>query len=195
MPQIKLEYLFESEDELRAHLGGKTRAVAEITPTAPPAADPSEITPNAAEPELDVDGMPWDGDYHASTKTKNSDGTWKARQGKAQEAKDARAAFKAQGGTEEPPAPSTLPGATKAPATSELPGVAALPADAPEPVSWDRMVEKITGMLSREMLTSEKMMELYSKHGGENPVEVLETNETARAALFAELCEIEPELS
>lgn len=198
MAKIELKYLFETEDELRAHLGGEIRTVeAPVTPEAqdePPAATQESREADAIADYVDADGMPWNEEYHASTKTKNADGTWKARQGKAQAAKDARAAFKAQGGDVEAPAAATLPGAEETKAAPSLPGADALPADAPEPVSWDQMVEKITGMSGRGVLSQEKMMDLYKTHGGDNPVETLEVNESARAALFADLLKIEPEL-
>lgn len=47
--------------------------VASATPPAP-AASP-------ATPDRDVNGLPWDGRIHASTKVRNADGSWRAKRG------------------------------------------------------------------------------------------------------------------
>lgn len=189
MPSIELKYTFKSEEELRLHLGSTT---IEKVDNDLEVADESvtERQETTEEAEVDSDGMPWNEEYHSGSKGKNADGTWKARQGKAQAAKDARAAFKAGGGDVDAPEVET----EEVKSVPTLPGVAALPEDAPAPVTWERMIEKITGMMERGLLAQPKMMDLYSKHGGDDPVTVLEINETARAALFADLLTIEPEL-
>lgn len=185
MPSIELKYTFESEEELRNHLGAETRAV-ETPATPTPVATPAEPV---AEPEqrsdadVDSDGMPYNPAVHTETRATNADGTWKARRGKADEAKEARAAFKAGGGNEE--APADLPGTTDE--TPTLPGAEALPADAPAPVSFDEMATKASEALNSGKISQPDLMALYAKHGGVNAVQELQTNETARAALVADL--------
>lgn len=55
-------------------------------PTPPPAGAPS-IPPPPSGVDVDTDGLPWDARIHASTKTKNADGRWKAKKGVAAELK------------------------------------------------------------------------------------------------------------
>ena len=190
MPSIELKYTFESEEELRAHLGGETRTVATPTPTPTPPAttqgasevDATDGDEQRNDAEVDSENMPYNPAVHTETRAVNADGTWKARRGKADEAKQAREAFKAGGGAEE--APAELPGAN---ATPSLPGVDALPADAPKPVSFEEMSAKAAAALNSGAISQPDLMKLYAKHGGENPVATLQTNETARAALVADL--------
>ena len=80
-----------------------------------------------------------------------------------------------------------------------MPGMPGMPADAPEPISLDAVMDKVKGMLARGSITGEGATGLYKKvcgtaNGGE-VYKMLQTNETMRAALYAELCAIEPELS
>ena len=204
--KLQLTYQFDSEDELRAHLGGEARTVAPA-----PVAETAEQETRSAEPEtdtavspdaLDADGMPYDAMVHADPPSFTADGLWRAKRGKAEEAKNARAAFKARGGNVA--APADLP-ADPAPALTMpgMPGMpsakAALPADAPEPIGLDRVIEKISGMITRGKITEQTLVGLYTKHSGvADPAasfSVFNTNETARANLFGDLCQIEPELS
>lgn len=216
--KLQLTYQFDSEDELRAHLGGETRTVAE-TPatTAIMATEDRTIAVEeihlgrTAEPEveaaqsadaLDGDGMPYDAAVHSDPPSFTADGLWRAKRGKGEEAKAARAAFKARGGAVAAPvdlptaaAPAlTLPGMPGMPTT-----VVGLPADAPEPIGLDRVIEKISGMMTRNRITEQTLAGLYQKHSGvADPAasfHVFNTNESARANLFGDLCQIEPELS
>lgn len=194
MPHVELKYIFETEQELREHLAVETRAVA--VPSAPepePVAAPSEPEPVAApEPtrdDTDGDGMPYNADFHADPPSTTADGLWRAKRGKADEAKAARAAFKAGGGDITPPP------APEEPVT--MPGAATLPDDAPEPIDLGRVIEKITGMIKRQAVSESDLAPMYAKHSGvtaEQSFGVFQTNETARANLFAALCEIEPEM-
>ena len=196
MTKIHLTYEFDNEDELRAHLADETR----VAPTAPAtrAADPAPAEPTpapAVEPEpqtetrgadeTDKDGMPYDGEIHSDPPAFTSDGLWRAKRGKADEAKAARAAFKAKGGDVTPPAaPSAMPGAM--PST--------LPDDAPAPVSLDRLIEKINVMITRGAADEATLTDLYAKHSGVSAAEsfgVFQTNETARANLYAALDALE----
>lgn len=65
--------------------GEHTEQTSAPTPPPPPATGgQSEAPPPPAgkeEPELDVDGLPWDERIHASTKKKTQDGRWKKKRG------------------------------------------------------------------------------------------------------------------
>lgn len=210
--KLQLTYHFENEDELRSHLGGEVRAsaplspVAAVAPVAPVVAEAAPVAEAVEDvrsaTDLDGDGMPYDAAVHANPPSMTEDGLWRAKRGKADEAKAARAAFKAKGGNVA--APVGLPtAAVVAPAAAALPGMpgmpSALPADAPEPISLDRVIEKITGMLTRNKLSEQVLAGLYQKHSGvADPAAsfgVFNSNESARANLFGELCTIEPEFA
>lgn len=216
--KVQLTYYFDNDSEVRAHL----ERGAALAPVAAPeslhaemgqeirAAQPETAQPEtrAAEPEvetaqsadaLDGDGMPYDAAVHSDPPSFTADGMWRAKRGKGDEAKAARAAFKARGGNIE--APADLP-TEPAPALA-MPGMpvvkAALPVDAPEPIGLDRVIEKISGMITRGLISEQTLAGLYTKHSGAaDPAAsfaVFNTNETARANLFGDLCQIEPELS
>lgn len=223
--KLQLTYHFETEEELRAHLGGETRTAPAAAPVAAapiPAAAPVAAAPiPAAAPvaiadesgtvsrdALDGDGMPYDESVHSDPPSFTSDGLWRAKRGKAEEAKAARAAFKARGGAVAAPAdlPAAAPIAAPTVAPAGMPGMpvaaaapTALPVDAPEPISLDRVIEKITGMINRGTLGEQTLAGLYAKHSGvADPAasfNVFNTNESARAHLFADLCNIEPEMA
>lgn len=214
--KVQLTYYFDNEDEVRAHLTGEARAagspVAErgreyLASQETIAVEEIHIG-RAAEPEvetaqsadaLDGDGMPYDAAVHSDPPSFTADGMWRAKRGKGDEAKAARAAFKARGGNVA--APVDLP-TEPAPALA-MPGMpvvkAALPVDAPEPIGLDRVIEKISGMITRGLINEQTLAGLYTKHSGAaDPAAsfaVFNTNETARANLFGDLCQIEPELS
>ena len=201
MPKMIVTMEFDDEDALRAYLGAETRS--EPSPTlgpvdpenspeiAPvePAPEPVEPAPVEPEPETteDVDGMPWDAEVHAESRALNDDGTWRAKRGKAEEAKKARAAFKAGGGAVEAPEPAKrmMPGLTAA----DIPGG---DEDEDAPVTYDTLYGKTTSMMERGIIDPPAIIGLYKKVGITDP-NVLDTNETLRAALYAELCAIEPE--
>ena len=195
--KLQLTYHFEDEAELRAHLGTETRALSVETPVetveeqAAPVEAPAE---ERTASDVDADGMPYDAAVHSDPPSTTADGLWRAKRGKGDEAKAARAAFKAAGGDMEAP--------TDLPATPSMPGMpgvaAALPADAPAPITLDRVIEKITGMMERAQIDEAGLATLYAKHSGLSDPQasfgVFNTNESARANLYADLCEIEPEL-
>ena len=216
--KLQLTYQFDSEDELRAHLGGETRTVAETPATTAIMATEARTIAveeihlgRAAEPEveaaqsadaLDGDGMPYDAAVHSDPPSFTADGLWRAKRGKGEEAKAARAAFKARGGNVEAPAdlPTEPAPALAMPGMPGMPSAkSALPADAPEPIGLDRVIEKISGMITRGQINEQTLAGLYTKHSGANDpaasFAVFNTNETARANLFGDLCQIDPELS
>lgn len=180
---------------------GTTTTPATTTPTQAIQTTPeARVDPNAAAdtPDLDSNGMSWNAEIHTSTKTLNADGSWKAARGKADEAKAAVSAFKAGGGNVT--APETAPAAgmpTGMPAAGGMPGAApaADTRDMAPPVTQATLEEKIIGMMGRGQLAQDKYAELLTKHGIDlaDPSAVLSTNETLRAALYADCCEIEPE--
>lgn len=186
--KIHVTYEFENEDEMRAHIGGETRAASavvasqDVTPAAPAPAE-TEVTA-----ERDGDGMAWNPDYHSTPKSFTEDGMWRSKRGKADEAKAARAAFKAAGGVVAAPAMPGMPTATVMPT---------MPVSAPilpPPVPFERLVGKITGMMTRGALSGESIAALYAKVGATSGAQ-FETNESLRAALFTELCAVEPEVA
>lgn len=205
---------FECDDaaEARAFLdmmetrdnGGVTFVAGAVTQDPDPAI--STQPENRVNPgQLDVHGMPWNEAYHSTARTINADGSYKALKGKATECKAAVAAFKAAGGNQPAPAadtftvqtgiPASLPGAT-APAAG-LPGAIRTEDMAP-PVSQAQLEEKMIGMINRGLLDPASTYgELLDRHGVDrgDPAAVLSTNETLRAAVFADCCTIEPEMA
>lgn len=203
MPKVHVTYEFEDEEAMRAHFAGATsaapvRAAALMTgtPTAPtPAADDGTLTATTefvqSRMQVDGDGMPYDPDLHSSPASLKDDGTWRVKRGKAREEAEARAAFKAAGGDEEPPA--NLPSEPAAVAPT-LPGADALPEPMAPPVSFEKLAQKLSGLLQTGKLSRERMSALYAQHGGTDPANTLAADETARAALYADLVQIEPDL-
>lgn len=189
---IELKYHFESEQELRDHLALESRdTVVNVTTTAPADRTAPADTPSN-DGDVDSDGMPYDDALHSGNRGVNADGTWTARKGMAQQAKDARAAFKAGGGNVGAPEvaeePAGMPGMPGMPGTK----TDTLPADAPEPVSLDQLITKSSGMITRGKIDHDGIGELYKKLEIVD-ANVFATNESLRAAMFTELCAIEPE--
>jgi len=208
---------------------------APVTPPSPApveaaAAAPAPVSNTAPQPAADVDddGMPYDPEIHASTKTKTQDGKWKSRPGKADEAKAAREAFLSAGGNVTPPTnlPDTpvaeaaaapapqetpaagAPGATAgdvvqmpgvapaAPAAMQMPGVAPA-APAPADVTFDMLAEKLMGMIRRKTLDqTTKYPALLDELSipRSDPNAALQNDPALRVALYAKLCEIEPDM-
>lgn len=195
MTKIVLSYNFETEQELRDHLAGASRA--EAPATAVREAEPEDVTPAGEVPvtaDVDGDGMPYDIRVHSDPRSFSADGLWRAKRGQAEAAKAARAAFKAQGGTVVAPVIAAAPAAPVMPGMPVAAGLPGMPVAAPDPITYDRLFEKVTGMITRAAIKPEQFGPLYAKCGITDPT-VLETNESLRAALFGELCAIEPELA
>mgnify|MGYP000258131112 CR=1 FL=1 len=203
MAKITVTYEFDSEDDVRAHFGGLTRAAAPVTVTAPPAAEVTEAATaaaldaieaaRAAEPEVtatvDSDGMPYDAEVHAEPKSFTSAGTWRAKRGKATEADKRRAEFKATGGAVTPPtvapvAPATMPGLP-----GGLPGAA--PVARAEPVSYEVLFAKYAALSERGLVDAEQMTLWYGEFGIDPTT--FGTNESARAAIYGALLRVEAE--
>jgi len=200
MPKVHVTYEFDSEEEMRAHFGAEAqvRSVVAGADEVRPNVSVSVAEDDAEQPtrnDVDAEGMPYDESVHSDPPSFTAKGLWRAQRGKADEANAARAAWKAKGGDVTPPepvaeAPDALPG---------LPGITDVAAETPEPISLDRVFEKINGMLSRSKVDSKTLENMYATATGVTGVPaqigVLNTNETARATLFSALCEIEPELA
>ena len=147
--------------------------------------DPNET------PTVDCHGMPWNPEIHASTKNLNADGSWKAARGKADEAKQAIVDF------EKAQVAETEAAQTEAKPTGGMPGGmpgAAKTMPAPDPeipprvIEFAELTERFIGMMESGKITDYQVP--YKAAGVTNPDE-LETNESLRAALWAELDKIE----
>lgn len=198
--KLQLTYTFETEDELRAHLGAEP-----ATPAAPePARQPETHSPSVAQREdddaptvndVDADGMPYDASVHSDPPQFTAKGIWRAQRGKADEAQAARNAWKAGGGNVTP-APAALPGGEpETTAPPALPGADT----APEPVTYDDFVAKAAEMLGDGSIDQERLAAIYTDATGVSGTrdeivkgagEVLFTNETARAKAYAALCAV-----
>lgn len=156
------------------------------TPAPAPAAAPAPAKgADEGDAAVDADGMPYDPEVHAATRTMTADGLWKAMRGKAAEAKAARAAFKAQGGNETAPATTGLPGAGEEKGETGLPGAENLPTD--DPVSLETAVEIAQKALADTVIDTPGLLALYSEITGKADANeafaVFQTDETARARL------------
>lgn len=174
--KYQITYSFDTEEELRAHLGGgTTRAAAPA-----PADEPADVTVDRSA--LDGDQMPYDADVHSDPPSFTADGLWRAKRGKKEAADAARAAFKARG------AAVVAPVIAAAPAAPVMPALG-IPAAAPvrqAPVTYEALIEKFTEVNNRGALDAAKIGEVYARLGITD-VAVFETNESMRAAMLAEL--------
>lgn len=181
--KIHVTYEFDSEDELRAHFGVDRAA------NAPSAAPEPTVSADA----LDADGMPYDGAVHADPPSHTADGRWRAKRGKADEAKAAREAFLAKGGAVTPPAdlPPEPPLASPVAVSGVpgIPGMAALPPSAPEPVTIERLYAAISEAMTANPALD--MRAVYQEYAGTTDMaalgNVLNTNESVRAAIMRHL--------
>lgn len=148
------------------------------SPTEALAAIGAPLTPT----DTDKHGMPWNGDYHAKTKTKNADGSWKALRGHTDEAKAAIVAFtsgEAPVTTAEAPAPAGMPGMPGA--TVEVPR---------DPVSYEEASQKFMAMITDGTVTD--FNTVYAAIGIKvDQAAELETNESLRVKLMDHLESLE----
>ncbi len=184
MQKITLSYNFESEDELRAHLGGETRTDAVVVGSTSPVAVTTAPEAVLSTDAVDADGMRYNADIHANPPTVTADGLWRARKGKAEAATAARAAFKAAGGTVVAPViATTMPGIAP---ISAMPG---LPTTAPvrqEPVTMEQVSAKAAEVIANGKANEQTFGAIYAKLGVTD-VNVFATNESLRAAMLAEM--------
>lgn len=197
MPKHHLTLEFDTETDLRAYLDARASNTAAVTApvVAPePEEEPATTTDRSA---LDKDGMPYDETIHADPPSLTAKGEWRAKRGKTDEAKQAKSAFLAKGGTVEPPAdlppappsvPSVpgVPGVSVAPPT--IPGMDALPPSAPESVTTEKLFEAITDVMTRGKIDGAAMQAVYQEYAGTidgvQLLGVLNTNETVRANIY-----------
>lgn len=198
MPPINVTYSFENEEEMRSWLNRSANApVAESADTDDDEPTRAE-TPGADEPtrdDTDADGMPYDESVHSDPPSFTADGLWRARRGKADEAKAARAAFKAGGGNEEPPADIQT-------RTADIPGMAMPGATAPvaetaAPVTLEDAMAKAAAALADGKIDRGQLIGIYKQTTGVDDADpdavaraayaVYQVNETARANLVAAL--------
>ena len=195
------EEVRDALDKLTGRADTTTTTVTTAAPSTPAPAPTVEETKTAPTEGGTVDsiGMPYDDDIHASPPSFKSDGTWKVARGKAEEAKTAVAAFKASGGNitppviEQPTAPTNMPVAETKSETTGMPGVA--PTPPVEIVALDTVMAKWTDLMESGALSAERATEICVKITGSTDAKThyptFQTNETARAALYAELNAIE----
>lgn len=191
MNSLAATFYFDTPEELADFLSLVTESGADVGEAAGDRA--------AAEPvitdDTDKDGMPYNDAYHATPKSQTADGLWRAKRGKSTEANNARAAFKAAGGAVTAVAmPVVAAAAAPVVMPGMPPGMPAVAARAPEPISYDKLIDKTVGMMNRSKIDSDGVMRLYGVIGLVDPA-VLETNESMRAALYSKLAEIEPDLA
>ena len=140
--------------------------------------------------EVDSEGMPYNAEYHASPPQFVKDGTWRAKRGKTEEAKAARAEFKASGG--DFVAPEAVE-ETEVREVTQMPGTELIPTR--DPVSFDQVFGKITAMLESNIIDGDRCGKLYEETAGtsegQKAASIYQSNETARAALWDKLVEIE----
>ena len=121
------------------------------------------VAPEAPAPatssETDIHGMTHDENIHSSPPAKNGDGSWRAKRGQKKEYEAAVAAHKAKqtanAGQAMVPDPAPLGMTVGAGGTVSMPGMPAAPAPQtpPEPVSYEEMARRFTGMMESEVIT------------------------------------------
>ena len=179
----------------------KERGAVEIADTSPEGPKPTG--------ETDARGVIWDARFHASTKNTNQDGSWKARRNMTAEEKSDAAAYESAFTNPAPaaaePEPVTddsqipaflqkpaaaapvVPSAPTPPAAPAAPVVAPTPA----PVTYDALIAKFTAVQADPKVGSEKLManlaRIYEAAGCSADGSSLQTNETQRAVVMAEL--------
>ena len=175
--------LFQSET---AVIGTPTETAATETMTL---VNVANTINDATGVELDSNGMPWNGDYHASTKTKTTDGSWKCRQGKKDELAAAIAAHNAGavadvGATMTAgiPAPAAAAGMPSPAAAAGMPSpAAAAPATPPTPISYATMSARFVGKMESGQVSNFEIV--YQDLAID--FNDLETNQTSIARLSA----------
>lgn len=179
MSKLQLTYTFENEDELRAHLGGVTRS----EPVEQMDEETGEIK------TVDADGFAYDPELHTEARSVTAAGLWKAKRGKAEAEAAARAAFKSAGATTAEVAPVV----DAMPVEAAIPTIPGLPAAAVEraPVTLEALIQRLQAGMSAGKIgpNGAPLADLYARAGSPDP-NAYATNETLRAALWAELDKI-----
>jgi hypothetical protein len=202
MPRI-LTITLECSDQEVANLLDrfKERGAVEVADTSPEGPKPTGDT--------DARGVIWDARFHASTKNTNQDGSWKARRGMSDAEKaDAEAyesAFTNPAPVASEPEPvaddSAIPAflqksAAAAPVVPSAPTPPTAPAapvvaPTPAPVTYDALIAKFTAVQADPKVGTDKLManlaRIYEAAGCSADGSSLQTNETQRAVVMAEL--------
>lgn len=190
---ITMEVSDEEATNLLNRMGERGNASFDGETATTPAAP---ATPEAPA-ELDANGVPWNALYHAGTKGKNKNGTWKALRGMDDATKDAAEAYEAsfENADSEPEAPAA-PVAPAAPPAAPAPTPPAAPVAptavpeapaTPAPVSFEELTAGFTeviGRIGQEALMA-KLGQIYADAGVPADGASLQTNETQRAQVLA----------
>lgn len=169
--------------------GSLTVLTAPTMPAPPPA--PQAIAPTepaaplnpAPGVELDSKGMPWDDRIHASTKTKISDGSWKAKRG-VEPALLAQVTAELKGGAPLPPAVPAAPAPTQ-------PQVAWI--DTGDPTTFAQIMPRLTAASLAGTLTAKDIGDACAAHGLASIV-ALQSNEAVIPLVWATLQANHPRL-
>ncbi len=194
MTQITITINCENPEEARSILDKLENRAA---PT-PANQDYSNLT--------DSDGMPFNPEVHTAPDNFNKDGTWRAIRGKGEEAKAARAAWKAAGGNVTPPPVSETPPAPvsetpPAPGVQAAPGVEARTEAPPpllpqqtEPPTLAEVMSKVKSVIDQELISNEDLIKVYeetSKVSAKECMAVYKVDGEARRRLSAAMEEYE----
>lgn len=166
---------------------------------------PEPVVPNETGAEIDSAGVPWNADFHATTKGTNNDGTWKKKRGVD---KAAAATYEAQFSaptpvaTPEPEVPTAqIPQVTPtvetpvapAPAmpTIPMPGLPTAPAAPVEmtDVPWEQVVQKfqeVVAQFGQEYVES-KMPGIYQAAGVSSDGVSLQSEPSQRVSVYQQL--------
>jgi hypothetical protein len=135
----------------------------------PPAPGAFTIVPGT---ELDSEGLPWDERIHSGNKTKNKDGSWKARKNTPEATVTAVVAELRQH------YPATAPAAPAAAPPPPPPGEAPAPAAAPPPPAasgaptFVDLMNKLTPNLAAGKITQANVVDAVKNVGLSNPAEL-----------------------
>ncbi len=188
MTQITITINCENPEEARSILNKlENRAAPASTPTKQ---DYSNLT--------DSEGMPFNPEVHTAPDNFNKDGTWRAIRGKGEEAKAARAAWKAAGGNVTPPPVSQTP---PPPGVQTAPGVE-VKTEAPppllpqqtEPPTLAEVMSKVKSVIDQELISNEDLIKVYeetSKVSAKECMAVYKVDGEARRRLSAAMEEYE----
>ena len=201
MPQITITVDCDSVEAAREVLD-KLNNRAETAPASTPPATPTPTVPKSAPVDtsnlVDSEGFPFDENLHTAPDNFKADGTWRAKRGKSEEEKIARATWKAAGGDVVAPGtptvtpPVTTPTVTPMTASVTMPGIPSVksePEALPE-IGFDEVIARVTDLMNQGRVTNDQLMGLYTKTSGTTPdqcMNVYQSQEPARRALWDEL--------
>lgn len=200
MPRI-LTITMEINDQELANLLDrfKERGAVEVADTSPEGPKPTG--------ETDARGVIWDARFHASTKNTNQDGSWKARRGMSDAEKSDAEAYESAFTDPAPAAADPVADDSAIPAFLQKPAAAApvvpsaptppaapaapVVAPTPAPVTYDALIAKFTAVQADPKVGTDKLManlaRIYEAAGCSADGSSLQTNETQRAVVMAEL--------